>query len=241
MTNKLDEHNQRTRFIKICVAVVVLGVLIIGGLSIFKSIRIEMIKNDAKSQLDDSRAVLWLNSFLSHNYEQCDIIAYDNLVEPNWTNYMDSYTEISNVISGLVDCIENVTITNKDLNVYTVEVTYTPYKKVSEISVDKAYLTKLGERYANNDLYSSELQTELDEIYVNAFKDTVFAKDSESEKTTISLTLSENDVNGVTLVYGTKTFVETLLSDTNILNNLQFYEKNIKSTVEQYLVTENQM
>ena len=241
MTNKLEEHKQRIRFIKICVAIVIIGALIIGGLSVYRSISVETMKNNAKTQLDSSKVVTWLNSFLSHSYEQCDIISYDDIETPNWVEYMSSYTEISDVMDGLVDCIESTTITNQDLNRYTIEVTFTPYKKVSEIKVDKAYLTDLGDRYANNDLYSSELQSELDEIYANAFKDTVFSKDSEAEKVTISLTLSENDVNGVTLVYGTKTFIDTLLSDTNILSNLQFYEENMKSTVEQYLVKENQM
>ena len=241
MTNKLEEHKQRIRFIKICVAIVIIGALIIGGLSVYRSISVETMKNNAKTQLDSSKVVTWLNSFLSHSYEQCDIISYDDIETPNWVEYMSSYTEISDVMDGLVDCIESTTITNQDLNRYTIEVTFTPYKKVSEIKVDKAYLIDLGDRYANNDLYSSELQSELDEIYANAFKDTVFSKDSEAEKVTISLTLSENDVNGVTLVYGTKTFIDTLLSDTNILSNLQFYEENMKSTVEQYLVKENQI
>lgn len=241
MTNKLEEHKQRIRFIKICVAIVIIGALIVGGLSVYRGISVETMKNNAKKQLDSSKVVTWLNSFLSHSYEQCDIISYDDIETPNWVEYMSSYTEISDVMDGLVDCIESTTITNQDLNRYTIEVTFTPYKKVSEIKVDKAYLIDLGDRYANNDLYSSELQSELDEIYANAFKDTVFAKDSEAEKVTVSLTLSENDVNGVTLVYGTKTFIDTLLSDTNILSNLQFYEENMKSTVEQYLVKENQI
>lgn len=239
--SRLKDYKRSMNFKKLCLVLTLIGVLVVGGLNIYKKFSVNVIRSKVETQLDSSKVVTWLNALLSHSYEQCDIISYDKIETPNWVEYMDSYTEISSVMDGLVDCIESTTITNQDLNRYTIEVTFTPYKKVSEISIDKAYLTDLGDNYANNNLYSSELQSELDKIYVNAFKDTVFAKDLKSEKVTVNLTLSESDVNGVTLVYGTRTFINTLLSDSNILSNLKFYEENIKSTVEQYLVNENQI
>lgn len=241
MTNKLDDCKSYKGLIKLCLVFFVVCIVIVGAISVYRGIDISKKESVAESQLNYSKTVEWLNYLLSKNYDLCDMVSYDRLDNPSWVDYMDSNKEIDNVLSGLVDCIENVSITNHSLNTFTVEVTFIPYKEVNELKLDKAYINDLGDRYANNDLYTSQLQSELNKIYDKAFTDTVFAKDINAEKVTISLTLSESEINGVTIVYGTKAFIETLLSDTNILSNLQFYEKNIKSTVEQYLVKDNEV
>ena len=242
MTNRLlEEHKKRVRFVKLCICIILAGVILVAGLSYYKHITIETLQEDARNQLNQTQVVNWLNSFLAHEFEKCDTLSYDRIEEPNWVEFMDSYDEIFKVMDGLVDCIESAKIKNADLGVYTVEVICTPYKLVNDVQVDKAHISEIGNSYANNDIYSTQLQEELDRIYEEGFKDTVFSKDLGAKKVTIELTLSEKQTNGTVLVYGTKDFINKLLTDTNILSNLKVYQDNMKDTVEKYLVEENRM
>lgn len=220
-----------------------LYVLILVGLTIgvfcfyeYRKGQTNDIQVEAGNKLKESVTVSWLNSFLAHDYYTCDLLSSDKIITNNYSDYTYSSDSIIGVIDGLVSCISDISVSNIKEGKYKVVVTLKPYVKAEEISIDKDYITNIGKKYVNGELYSSELDSELKEIYTDAFKNTVFSEGT--EELVISLELDEAGKEDIKVV-NTKDFITALLENSNIMYNLKFYEDNVRTEIEKYLVEEN--
>lgn len=223
----------KPRFLSVVVVIMFLTLLIIFGM-----------KSDIDSKIDESspnienRGVMaWLTAFTDRNYNLCDMMLEDKS-DGLYSHYVGikitdgSYYETA--LNGVVNCISAIQIKsivkNTDVTTYTVTVTFDEYLRLGDLVYDVHALDEAKEAYENDEISDAEFQGELSRVYFEIFCNSCF-QESNAETRQKDLVLSEKEINGVTCVYGTVSFVDSLLSDSNVMNNISIYEKDVKDKV----------
>lgn len=195
----------------------------------------------------ESRGVMsWLEQFSQHNFQLCDIMlenSNDGFYNARVVNYMNDERYYKKVLDSLVNCITDFQIqmidkTNAGVSEYHVLVEFTPYKPVTKVVYELDMLDKAKQDFLDEKISEAEFQAELEKVYLTIFYDTCFQEDENAEPIQKVLILSEKEVNGVMCVYNTVSFVDSLLSDSNITKNISVYEKDVKSKVENLIKAE---
>ena len=153
----------------------------------------------------------------------------------------DAETDIlddKKTLTYLSKCINSFKVINvehkNDMTLYSVQVNLTPYNKLEELTIDADRIIKLKSEYLKGNISDSDIKVKLKDIYLNEEIENCYKWGSDSID--IVLVLSENNENGVT--YESQVdFINRLLTDSNILNNLRVYESNIRLEVRKVLVT----
>lgn len=111
----------------------------------------------------------------------------------------------------LANCIESVNIGN------TTTFIIKPYERINDIEVD---VSDLKESYLSDSISDSEVEDYLNKIYYNARIENCF----KAGNSTKEVVITDKSV-----------IVETLLEESNIINNIRVYEKMIKNEVRSEL------
>lgn len=150
----------------------------------------------------------------------------DLIVNKDFSNY--SIYGID-ALSKTVDCITNVEVTElSDSNVCTVKVTYIPYVKVE--SFDESVFTELKEKrlsFIQGDILDNELKQILQRVY-NTVWDDCFVSDVETKSQEFTFTV---DNNGSTPKSEQVSFIDTMLENSNVEYNTEYYNTNISNEV----------
>lgn len=191
--------------------------------------------------------MLWLRSFATKDYTSCDKLvsnSQNKLSTSNLIYYVDDLDDYTYMLNKLVDSVTSMKIDTKTeladgSTQYKVNVYVKPYKSISSLDVSEAeVLNDLVKGYIEGSIGVSEFKSELSIVYSNIFKNNCFIEDDENTLQCMVLTLSEKqEEDGVTYVYNIGNFIDELLSDSNIKNNIQVYETDVKSDVNNKIVT----
>lgn len=188
----------------------------------------------------------WLQYLCDKDYEACD--ACVTIGGFKLTDYNSTSQAVFNTISKdiyyqfldfAVDSLKDVKIINIQTNSdgfteYLIEVQYTPYKKIYDLEVDEARVTKILDDFVNERVTSNEYEENIQAYYVDLFK-ACFVLDNDVEVQTKTLKLSEKaSSDGVVYVYDTKKFIQGLISD-EMYKNLDVYQDSIKAKVDTVL------
>lgn len=182
---------------------------------------------------DNAPVVNWLNCFTSKNYDICD--NYVNNSNYKISSYFVSFysNDTSNLyeftLDKLVDCIENIEITDKKDDVVTVSITLKPYKEVSDYTINTALLDSISSDYKNGIISDSELREQLSVFYADIYKESCFKESNESVQFDVELVEKDG------FVEETVRFLETLLDKSGIDANLKKYQSEIKIKVNDIL------
>lgn len=191
--------------------------------------------------------MLWLHSFATKDYTSCDKLvsnSQNKLSTSNLIYYVDDLDDYTYMLNKLVDSVTSMKIDTKTeladgSTQYKINVYVKPYKSISSLDVSEAeVLNDLVKGYIEGSIGVSEFKSELSIVYSNIFKNNCFIEDDENTLQCMVLTLSEKqEEDGVTYVYNIGNFIDELLSDSNIKNNIQVYETDVKSDVNNKIVT----
>lgn len=192
----------------------------------------------------NSGTVAWLQALCDKDYKACDsIVASDGFRFTGFDGTSLNPLEVKvyyQFLDYVVDSIRGVevlsVIDHKDTGYvdYEIEISYVPYKEILEMDFDDSRITSLISSYRDKKISKEELSTKFQEYYFELFK-SCFILSSEDNVTSKVLMLSEKeDENGAVLVYGTRTFIEGLISD-EMFENLEVYQSNIKAKVDTVL------
>lgn len=228
--------------------IIVLVLVALFGVSLFIIFRdTSKLSYETEKQQIQGGTMSYLQALCDKDYSTCDsYIASDGF---RITGFDRTSQAITNPISSkvyyqyldyAVDSIQSVKILSITENVdtgyteYEIEVSYIPYKKISELDVNSDKLVALMDKFSNEEITDEEFSIEIQDYYFELFK-TCFSLSSEEYVTSKVLMLSEKeDENGAVYVYNTKTFIEGLISD-EMKNNLEVYQSNIKAKVDTVL------
>jgi hypothetical protein len=205
------------------------------------------MKHDSDSKVQEyspdtesNRGVMaWLVDFTNRNYNACDSMLEsdsDKLYSSQVVMMMNDQSYYTAALDGLVNCISAIQVksiqrdTDTGIVSYTVSVVYTPYEQVGDLVYDTGALDEAKKNYENGKISDAEFQSELSRVYFEIFNENCFIEGDSTRQQ--DLVLSEKEINGVTYVYNTVSFVDSLLSDSNLKFNLSCYEKDVKSKVE---------
>lgn len=225
----------KPRFLSVVVVIFFLTLLIIFGMKSEMDSKVQ----ESSPSLTNRGVVAWLTAFTDKNYILCDMMLEDKssgLYSYYVTTKMQDGAYYETTLNKLVDSIHAVQIKSivKDTDIgvttYTVTVSYDEYLKISDLVYATDSLDEAKEAYENDELTDVEFQDELSRVYYQIFCDSCF-QESNAETRQKDLVLSEKEVNGVTCVYGTVSFVDSLLSDSNVTNNIAIYENDVKDKV----------
>ena len=228
----------------LCVIVLLVSVTV---LLIF-SIRNEKQKEYEKQlqALENSGALNWVECFMKHDFSACDMM----LDNPNNGFYnakvlslMRDERYYQKTLDSVVDCIQSANVQSvvhldDGSTEYHILVELVPYKKVDQLVYELDMLDDVKENYKNEKMTDSEFEAELSSLYLRLYCDTVFGINEDATPTQLVLVLSEKEVNGVMRVYGTVSFVDSLLSDSNITHNISVYERDVKENVTNLIKAE---
>lgn len=225
----------KPRFLSVVVVIFFLTLLIIFGM---KS-DMDSLVQESSPEVSNQGVLAWLTAFTNKDYKLCDLMLEDE--SDGFYSYNvgtkikdESYYKVT--LDSLVDSIDSIQIESivKDtvtgVTKYTVTVTYNERLLLGDLVYDLDALDEAKKDYEDDKISDAEFQEELSRVYFEIFCNSCF-QDSNAEARQKDLVLSEKEVNGVTCVYGTVSFVDSLLSDSNITNNLAIYEKDVKDKV----------
>lgn len=223
----------KPRFLSVVVVIMFLTLLIIFGLKSDMDSKI----NESSPNIENRGVMAWLTAFTDRNYNLCDMMLEDKS-DGLYSHYVGtkitdgSYYETA--LNGVVNCISAIQIKSivkdADITTYTVTVTFDEYLRLGDLVYDIHALDEAKEAYETDEISDAEFQEELSRVYFEIFCNSCF-QESNAETRQKDLVLSEKEINGVTCVYGTVSFVDSLLSDSNIMNNISIYEKDVKDKV----------
>jgi hypothetical protein len=197
----------------------------------------DYINNHSVQDTSDYGVMAWLDAFTSKDFDTCDQMASgesDMLYSGQVLGMIGDISYYNETLSKLVDCISSIQVESIDSDgvgntYYFLRVTYTPYREIYALDVDDSSIYEAEDLYLSGD--DTQFDAELSQVYLEIFKTNCFIEDDEAITQQQVLTLSEKEVNGVTRVYGTASFVDSLLSDSNISHNIEFYENDVKEKI----------
>lgn len=219
--------------------------LLLGFITVLTIVVILCIKSNINSKIDDctisnkDRGVMsWLKDFSERDFVSCDdmledkstgLMSYDVFMYVKDRNYYDL------TLNKLVDCISSIKVKNvdknkKDTEKYTITVEYTKYRKISELVYSLEALKKVKKDYIKDSINDTQFTKELNKLYYKIFSDSCF-QSSNGKKYKKDFVLTEKKINGVVHVLGTVDFVDFLLNDCNITDNINLYEEEVKDRV----------
>jgi hypothetical protein len=226
----------KPRFLSVVVLLLFLTLMIIFGMKDEMDSKVQ----ESEINVENTGVVEWLNAFIAKDYTTCDSMLQDKsdaLYSTYVLNALNDESYYNMTLDKLVDVIEKVQLESIVRNVdtgittYTIEVTFKNYKVISDLVYDEHSLDSAKENYYNGDITGAEFQEELSRVYYEIFCNNCFQLDSDTDTRKKDLVLSEKEINGVTCVFGTVSFVDSLLSDSNVTTNLAIYEKDVKEKV----------
>ena len=237
-------ENPKKGLLGVLVIIVLTSVIIFGLTMYFESNKNKFEREIFNSQ--DRGVLSWVSNFTNKDYKSCDdiVLNSNHMICPyNLTYHVKNPEYYYEMLDNLVDCIDYVKVLSvkqedDKISVYTLEVSFKPYKRIEnlEFNDDKFLETRKG--FIQGTINNSEFQSELERVYFDVFDSNCFNESDEEEIRTKVLTLSEKEVNGVTCVYNTVSFIDELLSDSNIINNVLVYQNQIKSDVSDLIEAE---
>lgn len=179
--------------------------------------------------------LLWLNSLLDDDFEKCDSLLDDKsgafyseeldkvIVDSRYYDYL---------LKKLSDCILSAEITEVNNGDYTIEIEYYPYKLINHLETVPD-ITESIQKFYNDELDSDSFKALLEDKYYETYVSNCFILSDVIEKKV--LILSEKEKNGVTCVSGTKSFVSSLLSDSNIKHNTEVFTSDIRDVFSEVI------
>lgn len=192
-------------------------------------IRIAYLKEETKSINPVNK---WVTSFTDKDYTLCDNYVggiKDKLLAKDTSLYgsnPESEEMYINMLDACVDNIKSINVTMKGTKKAVLEVTYQKYEKVDTVTVNEESLEAVKAKYINNEMSDDELISSLNDLYNEAFKNTVSAnKDSKEEVNEYEVTIAGSKLMGV------RDLVVDLLNNMRLTHNTEVFEKDINSTV----------
>lgn len=226
----------KPRILSVVLVIFLLTLLIIFSMKSDMESKVQ----DSITTVEDSGVMAWLKAFSDRNFSVCDTML-QNKEDGLFSTYiymlvedLDYYELTLNKLVDSISAIEIKSIVKDEstgITTYTVTVTYDTYTELGDLVYDKKALDSAKEKYKNDEMSDAEFQNELSRVYYEIFCNSCFQTDG-AETRQKDLILSEKEVDGVTCVYNTVSFVDSLLADSNVTNNISIYEKDVKGKVE---------
>ena len=226
----------KPRILSVVIVIFFLTLLIIFSM---KS-NMESKVQESNTTVENSGVMAWLHAFADRNFLVCDSMLSskdDGLYSTHIYMLVDDLDYYNYTLNKLVDSISAIEIKsivkNEETGVvdYTVTVTFDEYKKLGDLVYDKHALDSAKKKYKKDEISDAEFQNELSRVYYEIFCNSCFQTEG-VETRQKDLILSEKEVNGVTCVLNTVSFVDSLLADSNVTNNISIYEKDVKGKIE---------
>lgn len=207
-----------------------------------KQERINVQTELEKSQ--DIGVYRWLQDFTYKNFEYCDSLQ-GNIVQkiyPRNLNYqLYDTTYYTVVFEALAESINKINIldskTEDGVTTYQVEVVYTPYKLIADYDLtdeDKIKLKEIAKKLINGDIDNAESEIQIRDILINSYK-TGIQNEKESSSNSFIIEMSDEEVGTQINIGGTEDFITRLLNNTNVLNNVQIIQEQMKQSVDEVL------
>lgn len=225
----------KPRILSVVAVILFLTLIVIVGLRA----EIDTKAEEESPNISNRGVVAWLTAFTERDYSLCDAMledSSDGLYSQYVSMRLVDGTYYETALNGLVSCIESVKIksierdTSTGVVTYTVTVTFNEYLRLGDLVYDEDALDSARKLYEKEEIGDAEFQTELSRVYYEIFCNSCF-QESDADTRQKDLILSEKEVNGVTCVYNTVSFVDSLLSDSNLLSNLSVFERDVKGKV----------
>lgn len=232
-----DKTNQR-KAIKI--ATIIIGVVLF--LCICWVIRYNSnSKNYLEQKLSqyDSTATDWVLNFALGKYNDCDMLVenYNDCIMNGKVSSSDNYVYYLYAIEQLSNSIKDIEVLssteNTDGITYEIQITYTPFQIIETLNTDGVSVDDMKEKYIKGEMSNSEVQSTLEDIYLQVYKDSCFIPTDSTQTKIIFLT--EKESNGVTYVLGTVSFLNEFLQDSNVLSNTDYFEEQVNETIADLL------
>lgn len=179
---------------------------------------------------DEELVNMWLSEFTENNYKFCDNLVgtdSDRLTAggSKYTGtYEKSYELYEASLDMAVDCIEEIHTTTESGKV-VVDILVCKREVADSVKYDKDNLKDLKDKYLNSELSEGDFRKQLSNEYYNAFMETV-GTDITDNLVELSCELSIEDGK----IKGVFNMVRQILDESNILKNIEYYERNINST-----------
>lgn len=219
----------KTSPIIICITVV--SLVIIFGLIIY-NIQTDKYRKKVIEQYNNV-CVQWLENFANSNFEYCDKLVDDKDKLTTIDNEYYSYA-----INQLSQTINEIEVKEISGNTCTLQITYKTYEQIDEITISnqtRQDYDEMEQKFIAGEISVTEVQSKMTDMMNTTFRENCF---KEGSVRTEVIVLSTEDVNGVTYVRGTIQFINTILKDSNLQNNLDVFQNQINEKLKQ-IVKEN--
>jgi hypothetical protein len=196
----------------------------------YNKVRLDKVKT--------SSALGYMTAFKDADYIACDKCSGDmKLLDSNIYIENNEYREL--ILKSLSKSIRKVSLVStsktSEGTSYMFKVNYAPFKSITKLSTKGISVNDTVSKYLQGELSDSDIATMFDTVYLDLFKSNCF--EVQDKEKTMSITLLEKDTRtkladkSKTKVFGVDDFLDSLLSKSNLKNNIDIYESTKLSTV----------
>lgn len=188
----------------------------------------------------DTGVLGWCNAFLCKDFESCDEIAnvsgYGIMGFDDYTNADVVSNTVYNIMyEKLADSVQSIEVVNKTESsngdaVYSLKVSYIPYKTIETLDLDLSGYEKICEGYVAGTVTKDEFKAGLEGCFDTWFRD-CFAPESSEYAFTFDLAEKKTST-GAYIVPNTTGFVTKLLRETNVQSVELAFENNVTSQLD---------
>lgn len=210
-------------------------VAIIASLAVFYLLSVvwadHLLKENTEEVSDTSTLVDdYMKAFIKGDYTSCDsmVLYPSDKIMPGDSESTGTYTKSGGMYTELMYYVgKSIEDIKYDAQTSTLKVRYKPYKKIDAISVDEKKVDDLVNKYVTNQLSDQDLKTGIEDIYYDTFKN-IIIPDEDSD---LKVFETEISIESDKLV-GTYDFIEGMLKETHLYENMGVYESTMKSTLD---------
>lgn len=179
----------------------------------------------------------WIDYFTDKRFDRCDDLAYGttDLILPENKNSTGTLKNSEDmyiyILDTIVDDIEDISYND---STHKVTVKYRVFKESDKIVIDNHEVEKLRDKYISNELADEDFKLGIQKLYFESFKNTVVSrKTDEVEQSAVEMRLIDGKVEGG------YTLVKEILDGSGIYDNMEMFERDIKSTIDVLVRSEN--
>lgn len=171
----------------------------------------------------------WLIAFSNKDFHLCDNLLLneqEGFYAPRVVMTIKKDRYYDEALSRLVDCIDSIEYDNNS----TVIVEYHELEELRSLDYNKNSFETIKNKYINGDIESQDFLDKLEDIYFDIYRTNCFQISDNSG--ILYLNLYEDEWGHV---YNAKAFIDTLLDVIGVVDNIIFYESQVKYFVAEMI------
>lgn len=180
----------------------------------------------------------WLNSYSDYNFDECDVYTSsdgfqfsDFVSSMEYDSSLASEVVYQTILHKSVDSVSSITVKDVVDEIYTVEVTFTPYESIEAVVFNETSLREVTDAFVIDDCTAKEYKTSLTDYIESEFNECFVLGDNQK---TIEVALKQGTEGELDVVLNAEELVIPLLNAQGITSILEVFEEELYTMLSVY-------